>query len=107
MQAAQPVDQLVPGTQIEMIGVAQQNLAADFTQVARQDGLDRALCAHRHEAGRLHHTVRGDKATEASPGAWVFLDNREMAGHRSILDFRLSAKNSDVSCRAHSPQSKI
>ncbi len=81
MQPAERADRLVSGAQIKMIGVAQQNLAADLAQVARQHRLDRPLRAHRHEAGRFDLAVGGHQTAEARPRSGITLQNREMFFH--------------------------
>ena len=43
--------------EIQVIGVRQDNAGARLRELPRRQGFDRRPCAHRHEAGSLHHTV--------------------------------------------------
>src|SRR2546428_11642289 len=58
VKAAAARDQIVAGTQIEVIRVAEQNLDAEVLEVAMRDGLHRALRADGHERRRLDFAVR-------------------------------------------------
>ena len=58
VQAAAARDQVVAGPQIEMIGVAEQDLGAEPLEIAVRDALDRALRADGHERRRLDLAVR-------------------------------------------------
>jgi len=51
------------GSQIEMIGIAQQDLYAQFFQQILGDALDAGKRANRHEYGGFNFSVRGDEAT--------------------------------------------
>ena len=59
VEAAAPRDEVVAGPQIEMIGVAQENVGAELLEIAVHDALDGALRADRHEGRRLNVAVRG------------------------------------------------
>ena len=67
MQAAEAADQLVAGAQIEVIGVAEDDAAAQvFGQVALRQSFDRSLSADGHEhrcldiaVGRTQHAGAG------------------------------------------------
>ncbi len=58
VQAAAPGNQLVAGTEIEVIGVAENDLRARLLEIAVTHRLDGALRPDRHEGGRLHDAVR-------------------------------------------------
>ena len=58
MQAAAPGDQIVAGPQVEVIGVAQEDLGAERVEIAVRDAFHRALRADRHERRRLDVAVR-------------------------------------------------
>src|SRR5262249_44091015 len=58
MQPAAARDQVVAGPQVQVIGVAQQDLGAERFEVAMRDALHRALRPNRHEGRRLDFTVR-------------------------------------------------
>ena len=59
VQPAAPRDQIVAGTQVEMVGVAEENLGAERFEIAVRHALDGALRADRHERRRLDVAVRG------------------------------------------------
>ena len=58
VQTAAPRDEFVARAEEQVIGVAEDDVGARLGDVAVQRRLDRALRAHRHEGGRLHHAVR-------------------------------------------------
>ena len=59
VQAAQGLDQLVAGSDVQMIGVGELDLAADGFEIGRREcALDGALGADVHKDGRLHAAVR-------------------------------------------------
>ncbi len=62
VQSMKPVDDLAARPQVEMIGIAEDDLGAASGQLFGRDGLHRSQRAHRHEyrcfhrpVGRLHH----------------------------------------------------
>ena len=57
VQPSEPFHQLGAGAQQEVVGVGEENLAADGFQVANRDPLHRGLGAHRHEERGLHAAV--------------------------------------------------
>jgi len=59
VQAAETPDQLMAGPNIQMIGIAQDNLGIHLFQVFRSHGLHRRLGAHRHENRGLEDAVQG------------------------------------------------
>src|SRR5713101_3526497 len=70
VQASAPDDQVVAGSQIQMVGVAQQDFGADRLEVLVGYALDRALRPPRHECGSRHAAMRGghDAAACAAVG---------------------------------------
>ena len=50
-------DEPVPGTETEVIGVAQDHLGADLGELGRSNPLDGALGPHGHEGGSEHPAV--------------------------------------------------
>ena len=58
VQPAAPRDQVVAGPQIQMVGVAQENLGAQVFEIAVGHALDGALRAHGHEGRRFDRPVR-------------------------------------------------
>ena len=71
MQAAELPDQVVAGAQIQMIGVAQNDLGVHVGQHLRQHSFDRALRPDRHEDRRRHVAVRGRERPQAGAGMGV------------------------------------
>src|SRR6185312_3071549 len=65
VQSAQAADALVTGAQIQMVGVAEDDLRPQSFQIILADGLDRGPRAHRHEAGR--GDVAMDGVQDAAP----------------------------------------
>ena len=59
MQTTHLVDNIIGGTKMEMVGVAEQDLAVDALQIfGRQGPLDGSLCADIHKNRCLDLTVR-------------------------------------------------
>jgi hypothetical protein len=52
------LDDLFTGTDVEMVGVAEDDLCADIAEIPRRERPHRALCADRHEHGRVDGSVR-------------------------------------------------
>ena len=68
MQAPEAGDQVVSGTEIQVIGVAEDDLGARLAYALLRQGLDRPLRADRHERRRLDGAVRGaDRAGACGP----------------------------------------
>ena len=66
MQAAQPVNGLVPRPHMQMVGIAQLHLRPDLFQVLRgHAALDRGDGADIHKDRRLNGSVHSDKAPAA------------------------------------------
>ena len=59
MQTAQLADGFVAGAQKQVVGVGQQKLCAQLLQHRLRQRLHRARRPHRHEHGRVHHSVGG------------------------------------------------
>ena len=76
VQAAHVAYQLVAGTQIEMIGVAQHERGVDVLEVFRRESLDRRLRTHGCKDWREQVTVWGGKDPVA--GAVVASGDREL-----------------------------
>ena len=62
------------GTQIQMIGIAQDNLSAAVSQIFRAQGFNRSLRAHRHKGGCINCAVRGDHFSQTCGCLLIFLD---------------------------------
>ena len=95
MQAAAPRDQIVAGPQIEMIGVAQQDLGAERLELAVRDALHRALRADRHERRRLDaRRARSSYGRAcAKPSVCVQLETRTLLASRIPITIRCEALN--------------
>jgi hypothetical protein len=83
VEAAAAGDQFVAGTQEKVIGVAEDDLRADFLEVAVPHRLDGALRADRHEGGRLDDAVRRPQL--AAPGGAVAGRQREAERRGHVL----------------------
>ena len=59
VKAAAARDQLVAGTQHQVIGVAENDARADLFKMLSSQGFYRALGAHGHEHRRLDRPMRG------------------------------------------------
>ena len=86
MQPAGARDQVVAGSQIEVVGITKDDLSANalaqVLDVAMRDALDGALGADRHKGGRLHHSVR--RAHLAAPCCAVAREHvklKKLIGH--------------------------
>jgi hypothetical protein len=73
-------DDVHPGTDMEMIGVAEDDLSTQFAEFAWVDGFDAALGADRHEDGSVDNAVGSRKAATASFGRRVGVEELK---HRS------------------------
>ncbi len=83
VQPAQAPDRLVARPQVEMVGIAEEELNAQFFQQMLRDSLDRALGADRHEDRRLDRSVR-ERQSRPAPGAARFVDLK-LQGHLMIV----------------------
>ena len=82
VQAAVGLDHLQPGAQVEVEGVAEDDLRAQLPNLPRQHALDRAVGTHRHEGRRLHRAAR--KRQPPAPRGAVGGEQVEVhAGHRN------------------------
>ncbi len=59
VQAAELGDDVLAGAEVEVVGVAEQDLRAERAQLLRVDRLHRPLRPDRHERRRAHLAVRG------------------------------------------------
>ena len=74
VEAAGGADDVQARADVEVVGVAENDLAAHLAQLARVNRLDAALGAHRHEYRRINHTVRCRQPPQARPGRSVCLE---------------------------------
>jgi hypothetical protein len=68
MQAAKPTNQLMARTQIEMIGVGENDFRAKLFERFLRERFDRGLSTDGQKERRLHHAVRRGQAATSSPG---------------------------------------
>ena len=78
VQPAELGDHVVAGPEVQVVGVAEDDLRADRAQLVRVEALDRPLRADRHERGRPHFAVRGAK----DPGAGGAVGGGDLEAHR-------------------------
>jgi hypothetical protein len=71
MEAATARDEIVAGPQIQVIGVAEQNVRAERLELLVRDALDRTLGADRHERRRLDDAMRRRHPSAARAGVGV------------------------------------
>ena len=64
VQAARRADDIHAGTDVEVVGVAEDDLRAHLVEFARIKRLHAALRAHGHKHRRLHHPMRGGQAPQ-------------------------------------------
>ena len=75
VQAAKFANQFVTGTEVQMIGVAKNNLRAEFFQGFVPERLDRSLCANWHEKRRVDAAMRRvQNATTRATGIATWID---------------------------------
>ena len=87
-----------PGPQIKMVGVAEQNLDAEFFQDVLRNALDRCQRADRHEDGSLDLAVRSQQAARAGgAGGGV---NFELERHAAIVAIRNELSAVSYQCSA-------
>ena len=66
VESAHGADDVLPGTQVQVVGVAQDDLRAGARDIGRAQAPDHAVRAHRHERRGLHRPVR--QGQRAGPG---------------------------------------
>jgi hypothetical protein len=71
VQAAAARDQVVAGTEKQVVGVAEDDLRAERLEIGVAHRLHRALRADRHERRRLDHAVRRAKLAPAGGAVGV------------------------------------
>src|SRR5277367_1460611 len=68
VQAAHPANQFVPGTQIKMVRIREDDLRVEFFEIALRLALYGCGRAYRHKRGRFDHTVRRGQTSETRAG---------------------------------------
>ena len=71
MEASHPGDEIVPGSQIEVIGVRQDDVSAHLLQLIGSEGLHGGLRSHWHESRGRYVSVR--RVDEARAGRRTFV----------------------------------
>ena len=77
VEAASSSDDFHARTDVQMIGVAEDDLGAHFAQFARIDGFDAALGADRHEDRGVDRAVRSGQTAEAGAGGGIGFEEFE------------------------------
>jgi hypothetical protein len=80
VQAPELANQLVAGTEVQVVGIRQDHLRAHRVQVVGVEGLDGCERADRHEGRRLHHTMWRVEARRAC-AALGLLEGEFECGH--------------------------
>src|SRR5271170_6768927 len=79
MQSAEFADGFDSGTQVQVIGIGEEDLDSEFLKNILRNAFDRGCRAHRHEYRGFDLPVRGDQAAGArDAGAGLDL---ELDGH--------------------------
>src|SRR5580698_7106764 len=84
VQPAHAADGFVTGTQIEMVGIAEDNLGVERFEHVLRYGFDGAGGAHRHEYRGFDCLVRQDELGSASASLGL-VEQVELEGHSTIL----------------------
>src|ERR1700690_2963240 len=71
MQPAGGADDVEAGPDVEVIGVAEDDLRAHLEQFARVERLHAGLGADRHEHRRIHDAMRRGQFSQARPGVRI------------------------------------
>ena len=84
VEAAHVADGRGPGPKHEVVGVAEQDVAARGGEVVGGERFHRARRAHRQERGRQHLSVARDEPAGAGAGRRVLGIELEREGHRGV-----------------------
>ena len=103
VQAAHVANQLVPGTQIEMVGIRENDLRAEVFEILLRLAFYRCGGAHGHEGGRFDHAVRSGQAAEARAGR-IGRKNFELKTHPAKCIRR--TRGGDTGSARHDKQPK-
>ena len=71
MQATMCLNHFQPWPQPQMKGIAQHNMCTNRLDIPWQHAFDRAIGAHRHEDGGLHHAMVQGQLAAACVAVWV------------------------------------
>ena len=80
MQTASRGDDALTRLQVQMERVGEDHLRSGAAQLLDADALHRGRGTHRHEAGRVHHTVGGMKTAHPSTGVGAALQQLKTEG---------------------------
>ena len=81
VQSPHLADEPMPGPQVEMVGVAEDDLGAQLPQIGLAKGLHRSLRPHRHERGGVNTAAGVGEYAGARGGIGVVSGRRELQGH--------------------------
>ena len=85
VKAPTPGNQLVPGAEMQVIGVAENDLSARFLEVAVTHRLDAALRPDRHEGRRLYDTMGCAELPEARKAVGTAEGEFERVSRHAII----------------------
>ena len=74
VQPARGADDIEPGADVEVIGIAEDDLSAHLAQLARVNRLNASLRADGHKDRRIHDSMRGRQSAQARPGTCIGLE---------------------------------
>jgi hypothetical protein len=74
MKSPEIADDLFSGTDMEVVGIAQDNACAEGSEFVRRDSFDRSLRAHGHKNRRLHISPPGMQNASASLAGGIGLE---------------------------------
>ena len=80
VQPARGADDVQPGPDVEVIGIAEDDLRAHLAQLARVNRLHAALRADGHEDRRIHDAMRRGQPAQARLGGRIGLEQLEHGG---------------------------
>ena len=103
-EAVQPAvvgDDVQAGAQVQVEGVAEDDLGAQRPHLVRQDALDRAIGPHRHEGRRFHRATREGQAATAGT-AIAGLELELQSGHGAVIRANSCSLSPKTGSTAHS-----
>src|SRR5262249_31346426 len=84
VESTELAHQLVPGPQIKMISVGQEEFGAEFFEHLVAQSLDRCLRPHRHEKRRLHRATRRVQYAASRPRRILYADGEGKTHRLSV-----------------------
>ena len=84
VQPAHVPDQLLPRAHVQVVGIAEDDLARHLAEIARGEGLDRAAGADGHEGGGFDHAVGGLEQARARAALGIGVGDGKLHGGREL-----------------------